>query len=326
MKPMQPAAMRLCSAGGVRAAACLAALLAGAFASLASAAEPTLSREQIEGLITRLQANGQQWFADEPVDPAVDRDLKAVVFDEPSAPLVAAAIRAIKLQQDPALYAADRLLRQVLMAKTEVVLAVLPAVKGVHAQVKNDYRKFEHYSGGKTAAPALPASAPAGEPRKRPLTHLDRDQLVARHNELVHALELKAFQAMMRAGDSRDDDQLVEWMLQEEKRGSLIYEDILGVISTAATKMQQKRAEHLYDVLNRAGDHLRLQPAREYVHPARCKVEASAQSTFETKTANAGVEITTALNRVATAAKRPAIRVPTKKELDEANNPKKRKN
>jgi hypothetical protein len=307
-------------------AACLAALfLAFGDPSLVIGAEtqPSFSREQIDALIARLRDNGEKWFADEAVDPAIQRDLKAVTFDEGSVPVLLGAVRAIRLQKDGELYAAERLMRQVLMAKTEVVRGMLPAIKGIHAQVRTDYRRFEPYTGGARAAP--PASAPCAEGRKRPLTRLDRDGIVAKHNELAHALEIKTFQAMLRAGDTHDDEQLAEWMLQEEKRGSGVFLDILAAISTAAAaKMDQDRAKRLYDVLNRAGERLRLQAARQYVHPARCKIEENAQSTFETKTANAGVEIVAALNRVATAAKQPAIRAPTKRELDEANKPRKR--
>jgi len=297
---------------------CLLALPPGAGAVPASAGAPSFSRDQIDALVARLRESGGQWMAGLPVDPPVERDLKATTFDEASAPVLAAALRAIRLRDPNGLYAADRLVRQVLMAKVGVVRGVLPAIKGIRESVKDDYQPFARYTGGQAAG-----TQPAGG--KRPLTKLQRDQRVARHNELVGGLETRCFQAMLRAGDATDDELLVEWMGQAEHRGSGVFLDILSAISAGCARMDKDRAARLYDVLKRAGGKLRYQPARQYVHPARCKLAADAQSTFETTTAFAGVEIIAALNRVATAAKMPAIRPPTKKEIDGANKPKRRR-
>jgi hypothetical protein len=286
------------------------------------------TKQQIESLLKAFEANGEKWLKGEPIDPAVERELKAITFDAPSAEPLKTVLRSMKCKSTAELYALNRLLRQVLLAKSEVVRVVLPAVKTIHARTRTMYRRFPPYSaGGKQGDVLPPPSRRALETDAimRSMAAVDlrrqakvaRDKPIARHNEVIFGIEEKTYQMMLRADDSREDRQLVAAMVSAERRRNALFLTISDLIGAEARKMSKERAQALYASLKTYARQLRMVDQREYLHFGSADIDPDGPTTCVKKKVYPGIQLYTVLSRIATAARMPALKAPSAKEIQE---------
>ena len=100
-----------------------------------------ITREKLDEIIQKLEANGQAWLKGEDIDPNARVDLAKVRFDQASVPHLQAALRSYR-RDTARLYALNRLLEHLQTADPETVRAALPSVKMLHARTRTGYRTF----------------------------------------------------------------------------------------------------------------------------------------------------------------------------------------
>jgi len=284
-----------------------------------------IRKENLDEMVTKLEANADLWLQDKPVSATVERQMRDLVFDKDSVRPLSTLLRSIK-KDDKGLYVIGRLLRYLSFAKTDVVQAALSSVKSVHSSVRRTYRPFPKFSKAQEKALSLRDYSPRlrtpaimkemATVQKRREAKLAGEKLIAKHNELVYNIEKTCYQLMLLAKDQREDKFLVNTLLLAERRKSSFFVSILDQIAADARKMDRDRAQGFYNALKPHGVRLKMERERSYQHFGKASLSSDRASSFGTVRALPGAHILKTMNRLATPAKLPALKVPTKKEID----------
>lgn len=297
-----------------------ASLLAGiallAWARPARAAGAT--REQIDEIVKQLRANADLWWNDQDIRAEAEVALKTVWFDKASIPHLTQVLSS--MPTDPnGLYVINRLLRQLSFARTDAVRAALPTVKNLHGKLKDDYKPFPRLSEKQVEALKKPSGGGA-EARaaleQRRSEKAAKEKVIAKHNQMIYALEMSTFKLMLFAKDPEEDKQLSEWLIQAEKQRSAIFLTIVEGMAADARRMSKERAEQVYEVLRPYGVEVKMQKKTAYVDRGRATIRPDDVSTYEVRQDYPGIRILAMLNRIATAARTPALKVPKDKEIE----------
>lgn len=319
---------RLPGSGAVWAMVLATAVLAGS-PPLATGA---ITKEALDALTKDLEANGALWLKDEPVNPAVERQLKEAAFDRSSAEVVSAALRAIR-KDGAGLYVTVRLLGRLAFCDTETIQAVLPAVTSVHRGLRNAYKPLPQFAKADLVGLAMPDAGAAGGTdailktiaaiEKKREVKVEREKPIAKHNEMVFEIETKSYLLMMLANDPKQDKQIMDDWLAAEKRETVHFLMILELVGAQAAKMDQERAKTWYNWLKPHAIRLRMENRKAYTHPGRAILRRDDNSRFDQVQKFPGVEVLNTMNKLATAAKLSALNVPKDKEIEEFHKKKK---
>ena len=297
-----------------------AALLAGIvlFAPAHTARGQGATKEQIDEIVKQLQANAELWWKDQDIKAEAEIALKTVWLDRASIPHLTQVIGS--MPTDPnGLYVINRLLRQLSFARTDAVRAALPTVKNLHAKLKKGYKPFLELSEKQVQALKEPSSGSAQaraalEQRRR--EKVAKEKIIAKHNEMIYTLEMRTYKLMLFAKSPEEDKLLSEWLIEAEKQRSANFLTIIESMAADARRMSKERAEQIYKIVRPYGVEVKMQKKTAYVDRGRCTIRPDDVSTYEVRQEYPGIKILSALNRIATAARTPALKVPKEKEIE----------
>jgi len=293
--------------------------LAAASPALAEPHEPT--KEELYEVVGMLWADGRLWAEDKDVPLDSDVRLKEFWFTPASVSLFAQAVRTL----DPntvGLYVINKLVRRLADANTATVKAALPAVKDVNGRVRKTYLSFPKLSDRAVKALQKPTSnsrvAREALARRRQ-EKLQRERPIAKHNQMVYVLDKYTCALMLLARDPAEDQQVAERLVLAEKTGSAMWLTILDLLGAEARYMildeGRKRAEVIYKVLRPHGIELKMEKRKGYVNRGKATLREDDRSSFETVSVYPGIRLLSTLNRLATASKLPALKVPKDKDV-----------
>jgi hypothetical protein len=302
-----------------------AALLAGTvlLAPVHSVRAAGATQGQIDRIVKELRANAELWWNDQDIKVEPEVALKTVWFDKASIPYLTQTIRS--MPTDPnGLYVINRLLRRLSFARTDAIRAALPTVKDLHSKLKNSYKPFLQLSKRQVEALKKPSSNSAQaraalEERRR--EKLAKEKVIAKHNQMVYILEMRTFQLMLLAKSPEEDKQLSRWLIEAEKQRSAHFLTIVDAMAADARRMSKERAgkeraEQIYEILRPYGVEVKMQKKTAYVDRGKSTVRPDDISTYEVRQEYPGIRILSMLNRIATAARTPALKVPKAKEIE----------
>ena len=87
-------------------------------------------------------------------------------------------------------------------------------------------------------------------------------------------------------------------------------------MASEARHMSKERAEQVYKILRPFGIEVKMQKKTAYVDRGKARIRPDNVSTYEVRKEYPGIRILRMLNRVATAARTPALKVPKDKEIE----------
>ena len=299
--------------------------LALAWPRPASAAGVT--KEQLDKIVKKLEANAKNWLKGEPVDQSAENSVRKISFDADSVDPLNGVLRSSK-RDTASLYVAIRLLDRLQAAKPETIQAVLPNVKGLHNRVKNGYRSIPRLSRTQVNALTLPPSCKGlstdaimsrmGTLEGRRDQKVAREESVAKHNEIVGGIEIHAYRLMLLADLPKEDTALVKAIFLEERKGSSLFINLCDQFSRAARKMPSPRARKLCPLFRPHLGRIAMQNRKPYADRSKVNISRSATSNYEQKNEYAGVKILRTYNEIVKAAKSPTlkpVKVPSNKEI-----------
>ncbi len=285
---------------------------------LAAGASPASSPAEIDQVVAALKVNADRWWNDEPVEPAAELALKGLWFDASNVAHLTNVLRGTP--KDPnGLYVINRLLRQLSFARRPTIRAMLPEAKAMQSRLGGTYQRFPALSKAQLASLKRPAhNTPRGRAalEKRRREKLRREKIIAKRNEMIWILEARTFLLMLRAEQPQEDRRLAEMLVEAEKKRSAIFLAILDSFASEARKMVPERAREVYDVLRPHALEVKMEGRRGYVHYGKATLKATDRSEFATVVVYPGIRILKALNRIATAARMPALKVPKPKDVE----------
>lgn len=291
----------------------------------AAAATP-IRKESLDELVKKLEANADLWLAEKGVDAATERAMKDMYFDKESLQPLSAVLRSTK-KDDKGLYVIWRLLRHLEFATTEVIRDAIPAVKSVHSGVKRMYRPLPRLTKRQEEALSMPDFRPSlrtpeimlrmGAVHKLRTDKVAREAPIAKHNELVLNIEKACYRLVLLSKNTKEDQAIVKTLLLAERQGSAFFVFLLDEIARDARKMDADRARAIYNALKPHGLRLKMARRKGYVSYGEAEISASRPSSYRKVDTYPGVKILGTMNRLATAAKLPALKVPTDKEIEE---------
>lgn len=316
-----------------RSLACVAFLVASAWliagASPASAAG--ITKDELDAVNKKLEANGQQWATNEPLTDKPD--MGKVQFDKDSVAALDAILKSAK-KETPDLYAVNKLLERVETADAETIRAILPAVKALHARVHTTYRTFPQINkaqadslkmgsyGTGLSTEAMMARMAALEKSRD--SKVEKEQPIAKYNEMAYEVEKHGYRMMLLADDPKEDMQLVRALFAEEKAGRAMFFSIANDMFAVAKdkkRMSEDRARKLYPQIRPNIPRIGMQPKKSYVNPGQCILHMDETSTPGKLEAYAGILCIQLMNQIAEAANDKAmasLKVPEPKDVDEA--------
>ena len=275
------------------------------------------TREDLDKIVEKLRGNAELWLQGKPPEAGPEIALKRLWFDAGSVGPLNETIRSI--EKDPnGLYVISRLLHRLSYAEAATIRAALPSVKDLHSSMVKTYRPFPKLSKRQIKALKKPsdrssrARAALEDRRKQ---KLQREKPIAQHNEMVYALERVTFLLMILAATPEEDRQLAETLVRAEKQRSAAFLTVLNGMAGEARKMGPKRGEAVYEVLRPHALEIKWKRKRPYTNPGKAVLRDDDVSTYEQGTVYPGITMLKTLNRIATAAKLPALKVPRAKDV-----------
>lgn len=306
--------------------------LAAAAAPAAPAAAAGVTKEQLDKAIAQLSVNAEIWVQDKNIPTNDLADLDSLKFDKASAPVVTAALGRIKRDAE-GLYVTARLLERLAGCDLETIRAVTTEAQRIGLAVKGLYRPFPPY---KATAAGLPTYNPhmtteqimarMGSVDVQREAKKQRDLGAAKNNEAAWDTEQAVYKIIAVGGDQNDDSKAMTAMGQAERAGDHLFAVILEAYQAAAPKMEQARAVKLYQLLRPTALRLRMQGNKKYFVKGKSLISPDSTSSMSTADEYAGIKVVTLLNKLAEVAKEKSLvpmPVPTAKEIEDFNKPRK---
>jgi hypothetical protein len=290
-------------------------------AATSGASSRTAADVDLDALVAELVKEADDLINDKKPSPELATKLKAYNVTDANVSAVIAAIET-KRNDTADLYVTNSLLSRVLNARNEVIRQVLPVARKLQAQPANRYQDFpqltpETIAGLKPPVASADNMAAMAKWQQRRDAKLAKDRKVALHNQQAQLLTKNVAAMTMIAGEDADDKALSKLMTNAEASGVTDYAVILGEIRGAAKDLAATRAEWWYNELKTIGERLKL-TRKNYFNYAQPELDTNGPSKFKSDKDYAGIRILGTVNQLATAAKQPALTVPTDKEVDDA--------
>ena len=303
-----------------------ATILALAFAAAPAARKPGLetprTREDFDKIVEALKPEAKA-FAEGGGDnaPKVSDVVKKLQYLPKSTIALSKALQTRHGKAMEHVYVVYQLTQPLKMAGDETLRRVKPALARLLMQ-HSTYRQLPRWPSGTLRRLVPPANLPADKLAKEmpKLQKVREDKLAAerpvvKHNRLVNALEVTLKTLLILVGEKQVDDMLLERLAQEEANRTATCYTTLAVIKDRARKMKQEQAKIYYQALRKLAD--KVGPVKKhYVDPTRPSYSLTGNSSFQATHSYFMISALQTVNVVATAAKEPAVKVPTVKELD----------
>ena len=254
----------------------------------------------------------ENWVARRPLDPILESRMKRIWYDHNSIDALVKALKAPHKDHHVKLYVANRLIKPLLMAKTEVIRKAMPAITAIH-KPSTEYSRLPSYTERELKSYQLNEKASPKEKEKlqeRRLEKMRKELLPAFHNEQQASLNKTLYMLMVYADQDQTDRELIEMMVAAEKKRHWDYAAILEAIRSEARKMTQERAERLYKEFKPIWLLLRKQGAKTYEDPSAAKLNITGNSTNTKRKDSAGKRLLKVTNQIAPKAKMPALQEP----------------
>ncbi len=282
-------------------------------------------KDGLEALVKLLEADAEAWVKEEPLTDEAGKKLKAVAYDSESLPALKAALAGTYSKQLVQMYVASKLLEPMLRAKTEVVRQAMPTVRQVHARAGR-YKKFRRHSKSALRKYKIPkfkkgvsAQARMNQMakvlRRRESKRL-KELAILQHNHLVHEVEKLHCQLMATANQRQYDELLVRKLIQCEDRKDWFFAEVSDIIARRVAKMDKQRAKFFYDKLDGPARKLRY-AKKTYIDRGKAIIRPAANSGFrQVKLQMTGRRLLGLLNALAKRAGMPAVKVPSRSDVD----------
>lgn len=258
------------------------------------------------------QESLENWVARRPLDPLLESRMRRIWYDKNS---IDALIKAVKISRKPAevnLYTTNRLLRPLLMAKTEVIRKALPRITAAH-KPSTKYSDLPSYTESQLKAfQDIEKASPKDKEKlaKRRLEKMKKEVALAFHNEQLAVLNKTLYRLMVYADQEDTDRELIDTMVDVEKKRQWDYTVLLEAIRSEARKMNQGRAERIYIKLKPIWLQLRQQGDKTYEDPTAAKLVITGNSTDTVRKDSAGKRLLKVINQISPRAKMPALQEP----------------
>jgi hypothetical protein len=303
-----------------------AAILGLAFAAAPAARKPSLetpkTREDFDKIVEALKPQAKA-FAEARDDraPTVSDVVKKLQYMPDSTIALSKALQGRYGKPMEQAYVVYQLTQPLKMVGDNTLRRVKPALVRLLKQ-HSTYKELPHWPAGTLRRLVPPANLPAEKLAKEmpKLQKVRQEKLAAerptvKHNRLVDALEVTLKTLLIMVGDRQVDDLLLERLVKEEANRLATCFTTLAVIKNHALKMKQDQAKIYYKALRELAD--RVGPVKKhYVYPTRPQYSLTGNSGFESAHSYFIITALETVNLVATAAKEPAVNVPTAKALD----------
>ena len=145
---------------------------------------------------------------------------------------------------------------------------------------------------------------------KRRLEKMKKEVALAFHNEQLAKLNAALYKLMVYADQEDTDRELIDTMVDVEKKRQWDYTVILEAIRAEARKMSQGRAERIYVKFKPIWLQLRLQGDQTYQDPTAAKLVITGNSTNTERKDSAGKRLMKVINQISPRAKMPALQEP----------------
>lgn len=254
----------------------------------------------------------ENWVARRPLDPLLEARMRQMWYDIGS---VGALIKAVRTPQKPVdvnLYTVNRLLGPLLMAKTEVIRKALPGITAAY-KPSTAYSQLPTYTESQLKAFQTNEKASPKDKKKlqeRRLQKMKKEVALAFHNEQLARLNETLYKLTVYADQEDTDRELIDTMVDAEKKRQWDYTVILEAIRSEARKMNQGRAERIYIKFKPIWLHLRQQGDKTYEDPTAAKLVITGNSTNTVHKDSAGKRLLKVINQISPIAKMPALQEP----------------
>lgn len=275
----------------------------------------------------------EAWAVDEldlgdPNMRAVDTRIRSAVYDENTVKAFKGAIAGIRVKGPQKIYIINRLISPLLSAKTEVIREAVPLFKSLRTDSTMRYQMFKTVPDNRAESlwgqPKFPKNI-APEAHLKALERLDErrqekvaaEMPIALNNLAVSQLDKTCMACLVLADDPREDEKLVQVMLDYEKRGNFAFFYVVQAFTAQANKMSPERAGKLMDgTLGKFAEAMRYEH-KSYLDPAKPFVNPTGNSSFASNDLYVGVTVLPLINLLATTAKKPAVKVPTDDDVED---------
>ena len=308
----------------MRACICIAfgCLVTWAGPGAAPAAAQGVSQEELTTIAKQVEVVAKAWLSgklddDQESYRMMMRGLKGVTYDEGSIDALSAVINAPRA--DPIdLYVANKLLGPLLLAKSDVILKAVPAVKKFDQRV-GKYMPLPVYSEENLKPFAYPEGASREQKAavdQRRKEKLDKEKPIQLHNEQVGLLKKTACELMVLAADANEDQELFQTLKKMEAQGLWAYSDIAEIFRSEARRMPEDRAKALYDPCETLWNHLREEMEQKklaqktYADPGTVVLKPAENSTFTQHEDAPTARLLKLINQLAPMARMPALKDP----------------
>ena len=303
-----------------------ATILALAFAAAPAARKPTLEtpkrREDFDKIVEALKPQAKAFAESRGGNaPAVSDVVKKLQYVPDSAIALSKALQAGHGNPMEQAYVVYQLTQPLKMAGDKTLRRAKPALVRLLKQ-HSTYKQLPRWPSGTLRRLVPPANLPADRLAKEmpKLQKVRQEKLAAertavKHNRLVNALEVTLKTLLILVGEKEADDLLLERLIQEEANRMATCYTTLSVIKNRALKMKREQAKIYYKALRELAE--KVGPVKKhYIDPTRPKYSLTGNSSFESTHSYFIISALQTVNVVATAAKEPAVKVPTAKGLD----------
>jgi len=301
---------------------CVFAAVTACSTSIAHAAAPT-TPAQITAFATHLKTEGVKWAAGELGDNELGltaRMIKGITYDTMNVSTLTPLIRSVTGRSKPeSLYALNRLLRPLVMAKGDVIKKVLPSIKTFHTSAQRyrpiplRLRKISRMVApmGKATPDALVAAIAATQANNTNHAQLREIKL---WNQELHMFKMTLYELIIFADDSRADRDLL-MMLQASLVGKAhAFIDICETVKKHVRTLEKSRAETYHKSFVSFGGQLRA-AKDDYVKQYEYKVQKDLLTPV-TVSDYPGIRLLTTANLLASVARKSAVVVPTKEQIE----------
>ena len=164
----------------------------------------------------------ENWVARRPMDPILESRMKQIWSDHNSIDALAKALKTPHKDPHVKLYVANRLIKPLLMAKTEVIRKAMPEITAIH-KPSTEYSRLPSYTKSELKRFHRDDKASPKEKEKlqeRRLEKMRKELLPAFHNEQQARLNKTLYRLMVYADQDQTDRELIEMMVAARPSGA----------------------------------------------------------------------------------------------------------
>lgn len=271
-------------------------------------------------LVKALQAEGIEWAKDPTLKkPAINSEVSAMTLTNANLPSLRRELsktQGTNPLED--LYIRCQLLQPLRTASPEIVRPLLPVVEQFNARLQ--YMELpkltpQQLAFMKASEKAGPGAAASGTDRIQAMREkkLETERPAVRNNILVRQIKATVTAIRLQADQPATDQLVVQSILTDVERKLATYKDTLAGIQAVVPSMKADRAKRFYDQLKRI---IQLAGGKPLtcVDPDNATLNGEDVSTFVSATQYPGIDVAEVENLLATAARQPAVAMPSRDE------------